>query len=527
RGNAVKENGKSVNGFVELSVLDGSSSVLTQKTTVNNGLFSVNATLPKDMRAGTYLVRLGVYEQDLSGETTNTGFFDQNIDIKQVPTNLEIIFENSDVEPGTNVKVKAVLHDQTGVTIDSLVFLTIKNSKDKILEQKEISIDEFLEFPIAYNEAPSSWKVVAASSKLTSESSFNILEKEDAIVEIINKTVLITNTGNIPYNKTVLVKIGEQPVNIDVYLKVDQSQRYVLTAPDGEYLVEVIADGEITGATVALTGSSIDIRKAGANVGSLARFPAVWIFILAILGFVVFIVFKQGYQKTFIGYISSRIPGKGKTLSADKTMDFVVHNPKSAKAELALSIKGDKQDVSMIALKVKNMLSVKHSKEGGGKEVLKKIMDFAESHKAATYESQDSIFFIFAPVRTKTFRNEQTALKVSQRIKEILDEHNRLFKQKMDFGISLNHGEIIAKQEPDSFKFMGIGNFMIQSKKISSVAENDILMGERMTDSLRSFVKVEKLRKEGLDMYAIKEVKDYEKHQRFLDGFMKRMDKGQ
>jgi len=521
-GNAVKENGNPTNGYAELSLLDGNSTVLTKQGTVNNGLFSMNITLPEEIKAGNYLLRIIAYEQDLSGSTTNTGSRDYNIYIKQVPTSLEIVFETSEVEPGTSVKAKAVLYDQTGVKINSTAFLTIKNNKNKILEQIEKTTDEFLEFPIAYNEAPFSWKVVAVSNKLISESSFKILEKENASIEIINKTVLITNTGNVPYNKTVLVKIGGQSLNIDVYLKVDESQRWLLTAPDGEYDVEVNADGQITGASVALTGSTVDVKKASAT-GSLVKFPAIWIFVLAILGFVAFIFFKRGYQKTFIGYISSGIPKK----SQDKSKEVYVHNPKSSKAELALSIRGDKQDVSMITLRAKNMASIKHSRdsEGSASEILKKVIDIAESHKAATYEDHDSIFFIFAPVRTKTFKNEENALKVSQKIKEILDEYNRLFKQKVDFGISLNYGTIIAKQEPDSFKFMGMGNLMTQSKKIASIADNDVLMGEGITDRLRNLVKTEKHRKENMDVYAIKEIKKYEEHQKFLKGFMKRMEK--
>ena len=178
----------------------------------------------------------------------------------------------------------------------------------------------------------------------------------------------------------------------------------------------------------------------------------------------------------------------------------------------------------MITLKAKNMASIKNMRggEGSAGEILKKAVDIAESHKAATYEDNDNLFFIFAPARTKTFKNEEAALRVSQRIKEILDEHNRLFKQKIDFGISLNYGTIIGKQEPDSFKFMGMGNLMAQSKKIASIADNDVLMGERITDKLRNVVKTEKHRKDNMDVYAIKEIKKYEEHQKFLRKFIER-----
>ena len=530
-GNALRENGNPANGYAELIVLEGNSTVLSQQGTVNNGFFSINMTFPKEIKAGNYLLRTRIYEQDLSGSVTNDGFIDNNVYIKQVPTSLEIVFETLEIEPGTSVKVRAVLYDQTGIKINSKAFLTIKNNESKIMEQIEKPTEEVLEFPIAYNEEPLSWEVVAVSHKLISESDFKILKKENANVEIINKTIVITNIGNVPYNRTVLVKIGNQSLNIQAYLEVDESQRWILTAPDGEYDVEVNANGQITGASVALTGSNVDVKKASTSIGSLLKFPAIWIFILAILGFVAFIFFKRGYQKTFIGYMGSGASGtQKKSHDGGGSAEEIVktHGQGSSRAELALSIKGDKQDVSMITLKVKNMTSLKHAPggEGSAHEILKKVMAVAENHKAAIYRDNENIFFIFAPIRTKTFKNEDSALKVSQGIKDLLDSHNRLSKQKVDFGISLNYGAIIAKQEPDSFKFMGMGNLMSQSKKISSIANNEVLMSEKITDKLRNIVKTERHRKEGVDAYSIKEIKDREKHEKFLKEFMKRMGKG-
>ena len=83
------------------------------------------------MEAGRYLLELSVYEEE-PGETinekTNFGAMAYNIDITQVPTSLEIILDK-EIEPGTNVKIKAILHDQTGKNIDSLVKIIIKDDE--------------------------------------------------------------------------------------------------------------------------------------------------------------------------------------------------------------------------------------------------------------------------------------------------------------------------------------------------------------------------------------------------------------
>ena len=191
---------------------------------------------------------------------------------------------------------------------------------------------------------------------------------------------------------------------------------------------------------------------------------------------------------------------------------------------VVLSIKGEKQETSVIALKIKNMAWVKNTKEGNASEVIEKATNIAEGYKAATYEAGDFIFYLFAPVRTKTFRNEEAALKATQKIKEMLDHHNKMFKQKIDFGISLNLGEIIAKQDLDTgtLKFMGLGSLMNHSKKIASIAQSNILMSEKITDRLKTMVKTEKHKHDGIDTYSIKEIRDTEKHEKFLKGFMKR-----
>lgn len=515
-GTATRQDGKLVDGYLQIDVLDGNKSVATKESTVDNGAFSVNFTLPGDLRTGLYLFRISAYEEDSGGQITNNGILDQKLMMDQLPTNVEVVFENSTVEPGTKVRVKAILHDQTGENIDSTVFLTIKDNNNKIFEQSNLNTDEYLEFSIPYDTPPATWKVVALSNKLTSESSFDIPALENATIQIINETVLITNTGNVPYNKTVLVKIGNQSLNIDVYLKVDQSQKYILSAPDGSYDIQVSAGSgdAITGNSIALTGSQVDIKKAASGIMDLS---AIWLFVIIILGLVAFIFFKKGYPRRFIGHIR---PGREKK---ERTEETGGQAQKNSRAELALNIKGERQEVSMIALKVRNLNVVKTSKEDGGAyETLKKAIAMAEEHKAAVYENGDTYFLIFSALRTRSFKNEMPAVKIAIRIAEMLSERNKVAKVKVNFGISLTCGDMVAKQESSGFKFMTMGNMMAEAKRIASVAEDEILMGEKITGRVRGTVKVEKHKRHNVEVYSITGIKDSSEHEKFLRSFMKR-----
>ncbi len=519
-GDAIKDNGQAVQGIAELIVIKDNETVIELINTVKNGYFYLNFSLSQDSKAGQYLVQLNIYEKALSGEKTNKGFINYNLLITQVPTSLEIVFDTSTVEPGTDLRVKTILHDQTGEPIETTSIITIKNQDNDIIEQSEKSTGQFLELPIAYNEPVAEWKIVALSNRLTSEASFNITKKEDVEINLVNTTITITNTGNVPYcNKSVLIKIGNESLpNIDVCLEVDEKSEYFLTAPEGEYQVNIISEGEEKiSRSVMLTGRAIDIKEISKR--GFVRHPLVWIFLIAILGFVAFLFFKKGYKRNFVGYITKRKKSK----EATPLIKGSLLNTRN-KAEISLSIKGDKQNVSIVCLKIKNLKEI-GSKKGIVEESLQKIVGLVEEKKGYIYENNENLFFIFAPVNTKTFSNERTAIEVAQKIESALTETNRLYKNKIDFGIGLNYGTIIAKKEKGTLQFMSMGTLITTAKKTASASKGAIFLGEKMNDKLRTEVKTEKEMHGNTKLYKIKEVKSKGDHKNFLNSFVKRLEK--
>lgn len=533
-GEAIKLNGEFANGFVDMSIVsENSTDNTTYSETINNGFFSFSFTLPKGTKAGRNTLTFNAHEKDAFDEITNIGTTDKVINVKQISTNLEIAFENQVVEPGTSLKVKVILHDQTGEKIPSSAIITIRNSYNDIVEQVEMPTDEFLEFPIAYNEPADEWTVIAVSDLLTTELTFEVLEKEDAKIEILNKTLFVSNTGNVPYNETLLIKIGNSSLDVDVFLDVDGSNKYELSAPDGDYEIEIIERGEseLT-QTVFLTGKVIGIKEVS-SVLTLMKYPLVWIFVIFILAFVVFMVGRKGYQGAFIGYISNKAKAKGVIARPEivrnqptSKKDFLLRS--KYKAELSLNLKGaHKQSASIVCIKIKNLREL--IMDDGIESTLQEIINFAEDHKAVpyTHDRYDHLMFILVPIMTKTFKNQKTAISIAQKAKEIIDRNNKMFTQKLDFGISVNYGDMAAKKESDILKFMGFGNLIADSKKISTVSEGEILLGESIKNKLMSDLNAEKQHKGGMDVYVLKEVKsDQGKHKKFISEFIKRLERG-
>lgn len=532
KGKITRETEENSNGIIEATLIGEEN--ISQTGTVNEGTFNINISLPKNLKAGIYPIEVKAYEKNSDGTITNTGITTYSILIKQVPTNLELIFESNDIEPGTSIKVKAVLHDQTGESIESTATITIKDYNNKIVEQKLLDTEAFLEYSIASDESPADWEISSVSNNLTTESLVRIKEKESVRVEIINKTIVIKNDGNVPYNKTLLVKIENTSLNILVKLGVGESKKYVVSAPQGDYKVRVVTNDEDNpevNEVMSLTGGVTGIKEASnISLGVLG-----WVVLILILIVTIFVMIKKIYKKQFTGKKMFGLKNKFNEKSSGQKENFkkmtigeglTMIQKIGSKAELSLSIKGEKQDASMICVKVRNLREVK-SGRGSGAESIAKIVDVADENKAVVYENQDYLFLILAPLKTRTMKNEKLALDLAEKVELILADNNRKFHQKIDYGISLSHGSIVAKVENNTFKFMTMGTFMTEAKKIASVSKGEILLSTKINDLLRLQIKTEKSVRDGTSVFNITRIKrENEEARQFINKFMERQKKG-
>jgi len=524
-GTATKENGQSADGFVDLLFVSfNSSQNLTYKSTLNNGFFSASFVLPKDTKADKYILSLNAYEKNADNETINAGFATYGIHVNQVPTNLEIVRESSEVDPEQSLRIKAILRDQTGEKIPSTVVMSLVDNFNEIRGQMEKPTDEFWEYPIVYNEAPAKWNVIAISEGVTGESDFTVKEREIADIKIINSTLVVINKGNVPYNESLTVKIDYEPVKIAVFLGIDEMRKYSLKAPDGEYYVEVLENGEAHASeTISLTGKAVSVEEASKSL-SLTTYPVAWVFVVLVLGFVFAMVLRKGYQRSFFGYMTA--PRKDKivpvkmSLSKKENLALKSRN----RAELSLSLKGDKESSSLVLLKIKNVDDIKG---GEAEKVLQNAIDVAEDNKAIAYisEGYGNIMFILAPITTRTFKNEKAAIEIAQKINNSLQKYNHLAKIKIDYGISLNSGDLVVRKDGNILKFMSFGNSMNHSKKVASLANGEILLTEEARQRVFADRPVDRQTRNGFDVYVLKEPKFKGDASKFIDNFKRRLEK--
>jgi hypothetical protein len=518
KGTAIKENGDNANGIIETTFSKEISNNLIFSNIVKDGQFILEVIIPEKTKAGDYSLPINVYEK-FSGEIINKGYTNLNIKIKQVPTNLEIILDNTMLNPGETLRGKTILHDQTGDNINAQVYIAIKNQDNEIVGKIETTTNNYFDYKINETERPNPWKVSALSKEIKNEIYFKILELKKIKSEIIDNTLIITNVGNVPYINQTTLQIGEQTKILDLALNVGESEKFNLKAPNGVYLVKL---GDYS-KEITLTGRVVDAKKL-----SEKRFlfsPLIWIFIIIILGFLTYTIFRKSRKKTFKGakkHFPLNMPVTKVVAEPVRPIKGDLISTRNS-AEISTSIQGAKQNSAIVLLHLKNFEEI-GSGHGNVKESVQKIINIAENCKAIIYENRSNLFMILSPQKTRTFDNEMTAIKIAQEADSILKNHNKVFKQKINYGIGIETGEIILKSDKEH-KFAPVGTTLINVKKMAHLSNNEIALTEKIRNKLQSNIRADKKEFSGYSGYILKEVISKSGNSTFIKGFMSRMER--
>ncbi len=529
KGSAIKENSQAVNGFVEVKIPEKQISV---SGIVNDGSFLLNFSFPKNTKSQIYTVDVEVYEKDSSGKKINSGTTQLALTINQIPTTLEIEIPKSEIDPGDTLTFTPKLFDQAGDVMRTSGVYTIKDPTDKIMEQLKGDTGLEQSYYIKNGSKAGQWKIFSVAYKNTAEKTFKVLEREEAYMELRNTTLYVKNTGNVPYTKTILVKLGEESKNIETNLAVGEDKEYNLNklgAAGGSYDVKISdGDRELSG-NIFLTGKAIasdsnsEKNTTNTTERTMVQSPWLWLVIVLLAGVIGALIIHQKKKNKF-GKEDKKDDvktKKGAVLLQGQQLDF--STGKIKRAEYSPTIKGESQTGIVVCLKLKNYADIVRSKEGI-KDTMNEINTFADASKAVLYENNEFMFYMLVPNVTKTVKNGKTALNIAEEIHRSIEKHNKFFKQKIEYGVSLNLGELISKVEKDILKFTAIGDFLTSSKKISEVSHGEPLLSEKLRAKVMADVKTEKVERGNVTAYRITQIVNRDENKKFIGEFVKRND---
>ncbi len=503
-GQAIKSNGEFLNGFVDISFEEINLHYTNQ---VEDGQFNFNLTLPDNIEAGLHQLTISTYEKDSYGEITNQGNLSTTIKINQIPKKINIAFSSNTLIPGNEFTYTALVTDQAGNSVEQDVAVIIYKPDESVFEKNLVKVDEANSFITKPTAQPGYWKVQAEIQELITTRIFYVEELMQAEFNLTNTTMTAINTGNVPYDKPVEVSFGGTKELTNIKLEIGESRELRLAAPDGNYQIQVDDGSQNTNlGTTFLTGNAIAIKDiSGALTANI--WTILWILIIIILLVIAVILIRR--------YLKNK-----KTIKSLTPIKVTKSKPSTEPSSNIID-KGEKQESSVISLKIKNLDDLNKSSLQAVDSALWKIKESG----AKIYSDSNYRIIILTPLLTKSKENTYKAVILAQTLERMLQQHNKRSQQKIDFGIGVHEGELIVESKNGKFKFISMGNTITLPKKISSHSNKEVLISEPFHRKTSIKVKAEKVH--NANLWRIKRIIDRTQHEDFIKNFTRKQKSSQ
>src|SRR3989338_766382 len=490
-GIAKKSNGELLEGFLEISIADLG---LSNKDIIKNGEFNSSLLIPKNSRSGSYKIMVTAYDKDNLNVVANTGNNSGMLRIKQIIKGVDIAFEKLEINPGQDFVYSVLLLDQAGDQSRQEIITYLIDPNGNIIEEDYIVSGVASNFSLDNSAVPGGWKVSSKFNGISAEKEFYVNEFQDVSFYVENNTLYVKNTGNIPFNDSVRVAIGEEVVIKKVDLGVGAIKRFKLSAPDGDY-------DQISGSL------------------------PFWIWLIILIGLCIIIIYF--YNK----HSSKRYYGKEPSMPRDSgtasvftkaslpQKSFSLEEGTAKLKENKAASFGKKEKAVIIALNVRNLNEV----ASAGDDALApigRIIDSARKRGAKFKDEGNYKLFIFAPSIVKEPNLNYSAMQFLNKAESFLVDYNKKKALKINFGLGANTGELIIESHQGRFKVSSPGNAILVAKKAAARAKNEAVISQSLKGEMPSVLKTHAL--PGENFFKLNSVVNRSPQEEFLGKFMNR-----
>jgi hypothetical protein len=527
---AVKENGDLLEGFVDVTGAYGFSKV------VEAGKASEVFSFPETLESGTYVLNVRAYDTDDEHNILNLAENNVSIRINQVASFVQISLSDLEALPGEDFEMGLEIFDQAGIGMNGTITSVLISPTGVETDTKISVAGETINFNFATNATAGEWKVRSSFESISEEKKFNVKSVPKVEVDFLDSLLIVRNVGNDFFNETIELKIADTYRELELKIAVGEERRFQLSAPDGEYNVEVNTGEAIVERNLLLTGKAIDVGDPE-GVGLLSKYPLIWFFLLLVFGgagIVMFLKYRGGATMKLSDKIEKMRGGShdsfvehhssgGSSVQVKKKEDIIDLSQKEgfATAESSLVLKGEKQNSAIVSIRVEDYKKLGKS----AKEELDRIFEVVGENKGTVEIKENHFLLVFNPLITKTFKNEQVALKVAYEVYTLLNEYNHRFKDKIVFNIGVNSGDLISEIRDKKLKYTSMGNTVLLAKKISDMDDGKLLISEKVKKSLGRDAHVEAYKKlgENSNVYSVSRFSDREENKEKLQDLLGRM----
>jgi hypothetical protein len=513
-GEARKSNGKYLdNGEVIAEISDIGLRVIEK---VDNGRFNFTFFVPKQAPAGSYDLKVSAYDRDSKQEISNFGESSTRVKIKQVPSGVDLAVNVLTFAPGDKLEYYVKVSDQSGQRMERDVKIILRspngnNYIDKVVNSKDsnsINITQFF--------TPGDWNIEVLSQEYTAVRNFYVQPYENISFWLDNETLSIKNLGNVYFNDVVSVEIGSKNVfDETVELEVGEVKKYTLRGDGTFEVVATVGKNSFSIGEASLTGRAISLSEFGKKENNTISF-ILWILAILVLAAIVYVFYRRTKKRHYFGRIPKRerdyleIPRK---VSSTPNAKFVEIKP------IQMAKEGKREEVCIVALAIKNLDNLMQG-ESDIEGTLQRIGTYAKSSKARIKKEGNTFIFVYSPMVTGDEDNRMSALKLASRIASLINERNKRYALKVEYGVGIHTGEMIVENLGNKMKFVSVGNTIIGAKKACEKSNENVYLSSTFHKKAHMLVKDEALPAE--NHWRLLQVIDRSEHNEFIDKFMKK-----
>ncbi len=512
---AIKSNGQKLEGFVK------ATGIIEFEKQILDGTIKEIFVTENNLEAGEYSLTIQAFDKDKNGEILNSKTTTLNFKINQIAYSVPLTIPSLEINPGKPFEFQATLFDQSGKNMQGRISIEFMSPlREKINLAVDSGSTGIINIPT--NATAGNWKLYSLYGRLIEERNIKVNE-----IPLLNYSFLedssvlvIKNIGNGDFVGDINITIGQEPRNLSLNIKQGEERKFTLSAPTGEHDIRIEGGNNGLEKRLLLTGNAISIEDYGKFL-LFSGYPFVWSIIITLIILLGIVGFFRYNRKTF--GLNSRVKSKIENLrnmKSDSRGRNILDQEKRAKlnnAQASTVINGLREPSTIVTVRIKNELKpfIKNNVE-------KIIKEIGEKHNAAMDFKERDIFMIFSSRKTKTYKNEYSAIKMGLEINTLLQESNRKYSDKIEFGIGINSGDLITSIEKGSLKYTGLGTTIPFSRKLAEMSKQEVIISEKVKSKLLREVRTEKIEIMGNTYYKVLRVSEREDNQNKLKDLLKR-----
>lgn len=159
-----------------------------------DGKFNLTIELAKNIKSGKHTIEISAADSK-----NNAGNYPIGIEITAIPTYIKNELSADRLLPGSKIEILSSIYDQADDLINDSLNLDLYSPKNDNVFKKVVQSHDKLEYEFSQYAEPGIYELSSAYKSLLTKSYVNITTVRTVSIKYGNETVIVENTGNVPF----------------------------------------------------------------------------------------------------------------------------------------------------------------------------------------------------------------------------------------------------------------------------------------------------------------------------------------